>query len=75
MKHSTHILFSVFAFWTMPLFAVTPQPEDTHTAALNVQPISESYFYSASSSVNIQFPGFALTADNGSLNKDLTIQI
>ena len=41
----------------------------------SIRPYSAEFSYSAASSVNIQFPGFALTADNGSLNKDLTIHV
>ena len=76
MRIFSHIFVLAFAIWSFPLWAGTPTPvESASEGNTDVQPYSAEFSYSAASSVNIQFPGFALTADNGSLNKDLTIQI
>ena len=75
MKHITYIVVFALSLCSVPLCAETSMSDDARSSASDILPFSESYSHSASSPVNIQLPGFSLTADSGSLQHDIAIQL
>ena len=76
MQHTKLQTFFLALMGIIPIFAETTNQRDSHfRQSSDIQPLSIVYSFAEDSPVDIQLPGFSITADSGSLKHSLDIVV